>query len=200
VQGNEQIIHKEYSVDLPNKHNKGGQSSRRFARLAEEPRHVYLTKIAEMCKTFFLDNNKLTVKHILLAGNGYFPDRLINNEYLDDRLRKIILPAKVDIQYAGRPGLREALMKGKEIIGSVRYNDELKWTQEFFRHIAEDTGKYCYGLSYTIECLKTGAIEVLLIGENNNNLKLDKIKLPELRNEIINYYVGLNDPLIEIDN
>ena len=38
------ILHK-MTVDLPNKHNKGGQSAPRFGRLRQERRHNYLTKV-----------------------------------------------------------------------------------------------------------------------------------------------------------
>lgn len=39
-------IHK-FTVDLPKKHGKGGQSAQRFARLRMEKRHNYVRKVAE---------------------------------------------------------------------------------------------------------------------------------------------------------
>jgi peptide chain release factor subunit 1 len=41
------IIHK-FTVELPKKHGRGGQSSVRFARLRVEKRHNYLRKVCEM--------------------------------------------------------------------------------------------------------------------------------------------------------
>merc|ERR1719223_1957426 len=47
VQGsNREILHK-FSVDLPKKHGRGGQSALRFARLRLEKRHNYVRKVAE---------------------------------------------------------------------------------------------------------------------------------------------------------
>jgi peptide chain release factor subunit 1 len=42
-----EILHK-FSVDLPKKHGRGGQSALRFARLRLEKRHNYLRKVAEL--------------------------------------------------------------------------------------------------------------------------------------------------------
>jgi peptide chain release factor subunit 1 len=45
LQGNtREILHK-FSVELPKKHGRGGQSSVRFARLRLEKRHNYLRKV-----------------------------------------------------------------------------------------------------------------------------------------------------------
>lgn len=41
-------IQQKLSVELPKKHNKGGQSSNRFARIREEKRAHYVVKIAEL--------------------------------------------------------------------------------------------------------------------------------------------------------
>ena len=41
------ILHK-FTVDLPKKHGRGGQSAMRFARLRMEKRHNYVRKVAEM--------------------------------------------------------------------------------------------------------------------------------------------------------
>jgi len=64
---------KKITVELPKKHNKGGQSSNRFARLREEKRAAYVSKIAEMAKTNFINSeNKATVKGIIMAGSADF--------------------------------------------------------------------------------------------------------------------------------
>ena len=44
---NKTILHK-FSVDLPKKHSKGGQSAQRFGRIRLEKRHAYLKKCAEL--------------------------------------------------------------------------------------------------------------------------------------------------------
>lgn len=47
VAGNtREVLHK-FTVDLPKKHGRGGQSALRFARLRMEKRHNYVRKVSE---------------------------------------------------------------------------------------------------------------------------------------------------------
>lgn len=71
--GNVKTVIQRISVELPKKHNKGGQSSNRFARLREEKRATYVTKIAEMAKANFINSeNKATIKGVIMAGSADF--------------------------------------------------------------------------------------------------------------------------------
>ena len=53
--GNTREVLYKFSVDLPKKHGRGGQSALRFARLRLEKRHNYLRKVAELSVTHFID-------------------------------------------------------------------------------------------------------------------------------------------------
>ena len=44
-QGNTRTVLHKFSVDLPKKHGRGGQSAVRFARLRMEARHNYVRKV-----------------------------------------------------------------------------------------------------------------------------------------------------------
>jgi len=55
-----EILHK-FTVDLPKKHGRGGQSALRFARLRMEKRHNYVRKVAELAVQFFISNDKARV-------------------------------------------------------------------------------------------------------------------------------------------
>lgn len=57
-------------VHLPNKHCRGGQSKLRFERLANEARHVYLSKVCEMTNQYFIENNKCFMEGVILAGSA----------------------------------------------------------------------------------------------------------------------------------
>merc|ERR1711934_764891 len=54
VAGNHREVLHKFSVDLPKKHGRGGQSAMRFARLRLEKRHNYVVKVAEACTQMFL--------------------------------------------------------------------------------------------------------------------------------------------------
>ena len=65
-------MHK-FSVDLPKKHGRGGQSALRFARLRLEKRHNYVRKVAETATQMFITNDKVNVAGVVLALDPY-PD------------------------------------------------------------------------------------------------------------------------------
>jgi len=53
LQGNTRKIIYQFTVELPKKHGRGGQSAVRFARLRLEARHNYLRKVAELATQYF---------------------------------------------------------------------------------------------------------------------------------------------------
>ena len=54
LNGNNKITLHEFSVDLPKKHGRGGQSANRFARLRLEARQNYVRKCCEMITKYFI--------------------------------------------------------------------------------------------------------------------------------------------------
>merc|ERR1719160_221273 len=72
VAGNtREVIHK-FSVELPKKHGRGGQSALRFARLRLEKRHNYVRKVAELAAQLLITNDKVNCSGIILAGSADF--------------------------------------------------------------------------------------------------------------------------------
>merc|ERR1719163_2462363 len=86
VQGNHREVLHKFSVDLPKKHGRGGQSALRFARLRLEKRHNYVTKVAEISKQMFITNDKVNVTGIVLAGSADFKNDLAQADCFDPRL------------------------------------------------------------------------------------------------------------------
>lgn len=66
---NRTVLHN-FSVDLPKKHGRGGQSAVRFARLRCEKRHNYLRKVAEVAVQQFITADTVNVDGIVLAGSA----------------------------------------------------------------------------------------------------------------------------------
>ncbi|EEB88044.1 hypothetical protein MPER_14354, partial [Moniliophthora perniciosa FA553] len=66
-----EVIHK-FTVDLPKKHGRGGQSALRFSRLREEKRHHYIRKVAELAAQHFIINDRVNVTGFILAGSADF--------------------------------------------------------------------------------------------------------------------------------
>lgn len=60
VQGSTREVLHRFSVDLPKKHGRGGQSALRFARLRLEKRHHYVRRVAETAVSLFVTNDKVS--------------------------------------------------------------------------------------------------------------------------------------------
>ena len=92
------ILHK-FSVELPKKHGRGGQSALRFARLRMEKRHNYVRKVAETAVQVFIPGgDKANVAGLVLAGSAEFKNELSESDMFDGRLKALVL-AVVDVSY-----------------------------------------------------------------------------------------------------
>merc|ERR1719506_31049 len=80
-----EILHK-FSVDLPKKHGRGGQSALRFARLRMEKRHNYVRKVAEESARIFIHDDKCNVSGLVMAGSADFKVELSQSDMFDLRL------------------------------------------------------------------------------------------------------------------
>ncbi len=174
VQGsNREILHK-FSVDLPKKHGRGGQSALRFARLRLEKRHNYVRKVAELATQLFVpDGQKPNVQGIVLAGSADFKSELMRSDLFDPRLQKIVIKM-VDVSYGGENGFNQAIEYSADTLGSVKLMKEKKLLQRYMDEISMDTGKYCYMVTDTLSALDLGAVEDLIVWEN---LDMDRIVL-----------------------
>mmetsp|Transcript_17331 Transcript_17331/g.42357 ORF Transcript_17331/g.42357 Transcript_17331/m.42357 type:complete len:464 (-) Transcript_17331:5695-7086(-) len=166
VQGsNREVLHK-FSVDLPKKHGRGGQSALRFARLRLEKRHNYVRKVAELATQLFVpDGQKPNVQGIVLAGSADFKSELMRSDLFDGRLQKIVLKM-VDVSYGGLNGFNQAIELSADTLSSVKLMKEKKLLQQYMDEIAQDTGKYCFMVDDTLKALELGAVEDLIVWDN----------------------------------
>lgn len=165
LSGNTRTILHKLSVDLPKKHGRGGQSAVRFARLRLEKRHNYLRKVAELCVQFFITNDRPNVSGLILAGLAEFKNDLAQSDMFDQRLQRIVLKI-VDVSYGGENGFNQAIELCQDTLRGVKFIHEKKIISTFFEEIANDTGKYCFGIRDTIAALDAGAVEILLVYED----------------------------------
>jgi len=167
-----EILHR-FTVDLPKKHGRGGQSALRFARLRLEKRHNYVRKVAEMAVQFFITNDKPNVTGLILAGLADFKTELSASDMFDPRLQAIILKV-VDVSYGGDNGFNQAIELSSEVLHNVKFLREKKLISTFFDEIAQDTGKYCFGVDETLKALTYSAVETLIVWEN---LEIQRVTL-----------------------
>ena len=166
VQGSaREVLHK-FSVDLPKKHGRGGQSALRFARLRLEKRHNYVRKVAEMATQLFVpDGQKPNIQGLILAGSADFKSELMRSDLFDLRLKKIVIKM-VDVSYGGLNGFNQAIEYSADTLGEVKLMKEKKLLQQYMDEISQDTGKYCFMVEDTLKALDLGAVENLIVWEN----------------------------------
>ncbi|KAJ7491178.1 peptide chain release factor eRF/aRF subunit 1 [Mycena latifolia] len=158
------VIHK-FTVDLPKKHGRGGQSALRFSRLRDEKRHNYVRKVAEHAVQHFITNDKVNVTGLVLAGSADFKTELSQSDMFDLRLAAKVIKV-VDVSYGGENGFNQAIELAAESLANVKFVQEKKLIQKYFDEISQDTGRYCFGIEDTLKALDLGAIETLIVWEN----------------------------------
>ncbi|EIN08028.1 peptide chain release factor eRF/aRF subunit 1 [Punctularia strigosozonata HHB-11173 SS5] len=159
-----EVIHK-FTVDLPKKHGRGGQSALRFARLRDEKRHNYVRKVAELAVQHFITNDKVNVQGIVLAGSADFKTELGQSDMFDPRLAAKVIKV-VDVSYGGENGFNQAIELAAESLANVKFVQEKRLIQKYFDEISMDSGRYCFGIDDTLKALELGAVETLIVWEN----------------------------------
>ncbi|KAI0253806.1 hypothetical protein BJV78DRAFT_1280572 [Lactifluus subvellereus] len=179
-----EVIHK-FTVDLPKKHGRGGQSALRFSRLRDEKRHNYVRKVAELAVQHFITNDKVNVTGLVLAGSADFKTELSQSDMFDldspRRSSKSLMlamavkmvsircvwqcpPPLLSNQY--RRIAVQAIELAAESLANVKFVQEKKLIQKYFDEISQDSGKYCFGIADTLKALELGAVETLIVWEN----------------------------------
>jgi len=169
LQGNTRDILHKFSVELPKKHGRGGQSAVRFARLREEKRHNYVRKVAETSTQMFITADKINVQGLILAGSADFKTNLNQSDLFDNRLACKVLTT-VDISYGGENGFNQAIELAQDTLSNVKFVQEKKLLNKYFDEITRndgvEAGKYCFGTSDTMNALESGAVDILIVWEN----------------------------------
>lgn len=161
VSGSKTVTIRKDFYDPPKKHNKGGQSSNRFARLRTEAIDHIIKNVAENCTRVFIENDVVNVKGIILAGRADKKDMLEKSDFLDRRIKSAIIKT-IDVQYSGEIGLLNAIKMTTDVINSTKLGRESKLLSLFFETISRD-GNYSIGINDTIMALEMGAVQKLIV-------------------------------------
>eukprot|EP01071_Lankesteria_metandrocarpae_P004244 Lankesteria_metandrocarpae@DN3445_c0_g1_i1.p2 len=164
LQGNTRDVLHRFSVDLPKKHGRGGQSAMRFARLRTEKRHHYVRKVAETAVAMFIAQDKVSVSGLVLAGSADFKNELAQSGMFDQRLQTRIVKI-VDVSYGGDNGFNQAIELSSDTLANVKYVQEKKLITRFFEEIAQDSGKYVFGIEETLEAMEQSAVDLIIVWE-----------------------------------
>ncbi|OVA01310.1 Peptide chain release factor eRF1/aRF1 [Macleaya cordata] len=161
-----EVLHK-FTVDLPKKHGRGGQSAQRFGRIRDEKRHNYITKTAELAKEFYIDpaTSQPNVSGLILAGSADLKTELRESHMFDPRLKAKVKKV-VDVSYGGETGFIQAIRLSSELLSNVKFVQEQRLLEKYFVGMKQDTGKCVCGVNDTLKALQMGAVETLIVWEN----------------------------------
>jgi len=147
---------------VPGKTKKGGQSAARFARVREGLLFDFLKKVGEVANAQFRDMRDL--KGIIIGGPGPIKDRFFEESFLEADIKSRVLGV-VSTSYTGEYGVRELVERAEDVIAKSAIIQEKKILDRFFDEFARDTGLAAYGLDEVLTALKSGNVEILLISE-----------------------------------
>jgi peptide chain release factor subunit 1 len=180
-----EVLHK-FSVDLPKKHGRGGQSALRFARLRLEKRHNYVRKVGELATQMFITNDKPNITGLIMAGSAEFKQDLTRSDLFDPRLDAVLIRPLLDVSYGGENGFNQAIELSSEVLKNVKFIQEKRLITLFLDEVSQDTGKYCFGIKDTINGLEMGAVSTLIAWENLDIIRLE-IKNPHTERQEVHY-------------
>jgi len=176
---------------IPGKHSKGGWSQRRFDRVIEELTEEFFKKIAEKMNNYFLpylEQGKL--RGIVIGGPGYMKHDFIKSDSIDYRLKQLIVPELIDVSMQSIPGLKELVIRAKDLLKQHSYVKIFDAIEEFKTHLAKDDGLITYGEKEVLTALSMGAVKYLIVTEDYE--KIENI-LKEAGERNVTVYVVNNE-------
>jgi len=157
---------------VPGKHEKGGQSQRRYERIIEQLVEEFFKRVGEAANRHFLPLlEKGVLKGIIIGGPGYAKIDFAKGGFLDYRLQQLVSRELVDVAYQGYEGLREAVMKAKDVIQAQVYREAVEALEEFKSHLAQMTGLVVYGDNEVTLALEAGVVKTLLVHQERDDIE-----------------------------
>ncbi|MEX2718085.1 MAG: peptide chain release factor aRF-1 [Candidatus Sigynarchaeum springense] len=155
------------------KHRAGGQSQHRFERLIEEAAREFYKRVGDHANTIFGEIKELD--GILIGGPGLTKQEFLEGPFMRDELKAKVLKPLIDTDGGGETGVRSLLYKAQDLLRDTEFMKERKVIDKFMDHVARDTGLIIYGLRETIDALNNSAVEVLLLSEGLNKVRVSRV-------------------------
>jgi peptide chain release factor subunit 1 len=82
--------------------------------------------------------------------------------------------AALFVHAGGENGFSQAIELASDTLANVKFVQEKRLISKFFDEISQDTGKYGFGISETLQLMEMGAVETLVVWEE---LEVDRVTL-----------------------
>jgi peptide chain release factor subunit 1 len=170
--GNRIEILKSMTSGISGKHNKGGQSQRRFEREREMEILNFFHRVADASKVFV---ESYPIEELLVSGCGQTKNKFLDSKYLDYRLKQKVTLV-LDTQYTGDAGIRETLHKALPSLEKNAYAKEVKTVEDFFELLNKNFERVVYGKE-EIEKNLHSITKIIKVEENPLNYEKETIVL-----------------------
>ena len=164
---------------VPGKTEAGGWSQARYARVREGLLNDFMKKVGEIASQNFKEQKDLL--GVIIGGPGPVKEMFAKGDFLRYDFKNKIITI-VDTSYMGEYGLEEAVNRAEEALKEASVMKEKKLLIRFFNELGKDSGLAIYGLKETVEALKSGVVELLMVSEHLDWVKAS-IKCPKCGEE-----------------
>ncbi|MFH1237015.1 MAG: peptide chain release factor aRF-1 [Candidatus Aenigmatarchaeota archaeon] len=148
---------------VPGKTEAGGWSQARYARVREGLLNDFMKKVGEIASQNFSDQKDLL--GVIVGGPGPIKEMFARGDFLRYDFKNKIITV-VDTSYMGEYGLEEAVNRAEEALKEASVMKEKRILIRFFNELGKDSGLAVYGLKETVEALKSGVVELLMVSEH----------------------------------
>lgn len=161
LHGKKIIPMKHFDSLVAGKAIKGGMSQRRYDRIREDAIIEFFKEVASIASDIFMKQKEL--KGIIIGGPGPIKDQFVKGEYLNYQLISKIIGVK-DVGYTGDQGFEELVQRSEDLLKEAAVMKERQMIQKFLVELQKG-GNVVYGYTQTIEALNMGVLEMLMVSE-----------------------------------
>jgi peptide chain release factor subunit 1 len=111
------------------------------------------------------------LRGIIIGGPGPIKDMFYKEDHLPTDIKAKVLGV-VDTSYTELFGLQETVVRAEDILAEASITRERKLLERFFGELAKDSGLAVYGVRETVKALEMGAVDMLLMSEDFDWLKV----------------------------
>ncbi len=165
LRGKNMNIARHLNSNVWGKHSKGGQSSQRFERLRDKALKTFLDRVAEASNREFSGESELEA--ILVGGPGPTKNKFLKEGNLKNDVKEKVASV-LDTGYSDEQGIKELVNKAEDVLEDLDVVREKSLIQEFMSGVVSGESLVTYGASEVKKHLENGAVETLLISEDQD--------------------------------
>ena len=159
-------------VMLAKRHGRGGQSQKRFERLANQSEAHYITKLGELIIRSFMTNNntEYLIEKLIIVGPSYKKKLLADNslvqQYFHDKIQLVTTSVLND------QTIYEIINQSRSIFDTQRQEQETKIIEEINDFVITNPDILVFGQDEINEGYQNHELQKVIINDKDTDLEL----------------------------